>query len=574
MWQEIRLSSLGVIAEAELELGPGLTVITGETGAGKTMVVTALALLRGGRADAGLVRHGDARSRVEARVGVDDVPGVAQLVEDAAGELDDGAVILGRTVSREGRSRAYVGGATVPAGVLGRISDELVAVHGQSDQHRLLKPAAQRAALDAFAGDEVVPLLGLYRPAHARWTEVTRTHAELVTQARERAQELDRLTFGLEEVAAVDPQPGEDADLRAEEDRLAHGEGLALAADGAHGLLSGDDATGDAGVDVTTMLAQAQGQLDAVRQHDPDLDALAARLGEAGFLVADVATELASYARSVDVDPSRLASVQDRRAALAGLQRKYGPGLEEVLEWARTAAGRVGELQGDDDTIAALEAERDELFARLVDLAGQLTRARRRGAASLSTRVSDELDALAMPHARVEVSVEAPEVPVADDLGPDGADRVELLLAANAGSDARSLARSASGGELSRVMLALEVVVADRTSVPTFVFDEVDAGIGGKAAVEVGRRLARLARHAQVIAVTHLPQVAAFADRHYLVVKSDDGTVTTSGVASLDDGGRVAELSRMLAGLEGSATAEAHAAELLEMASTDRAGAT
>lgn len=572
MWEEIRLRSLGVIADAELVLGPGLTVITGETGAGKTMVVTALGLLRGGRSDAGLVRHGDHQSRVEARVRLNGLPEVAALVESTTGEVEEGSVILGRTVSREGRSRAYVGGASVPASVLGEISDHLVAVHGQSDQHRLLRPSAQLGAVDLYAAEQLAPLLAAYRPSYSRLTDVARTLEELTTRSRERAQELDLLTFGLQEVAAVDPQPGEDALLAHEENKLAHADTLLTRTMQAHALLSADGSESTQGNDALAAVTQAQGLLSGVRRHDPELEALGARLDEVSYVLGDVAADLASYARSVEVDPVRLSTVQERRAALGGLLRKYGASIDEVLAWAASSNRRRAELSDDDERIGSLTAERDKLRAELLKLAGRLSDARRRAGEHLAAKVSDELTALAMPHAQIGVAVASPSQPAAADLGPDGVDTVEITLAANPGSPVRPLSKGASGGELSRVMLALEVVLADERSVPTFVFDEVDAGIGGKAAVEVGRRLARLARHAQVVAVTHLPQVAAFADSHYHVVKADDGTVTTSGVEALDGEARVAELSRMLAGLEGSASARAHAEELLALAASDRPG--
>ncbi|KHL11065.1 DNA repair protein RecN (Recombination protein N) [Mumia flava] len=565
MWQEIRLSSLGVIAEAELVLGPGLTVITGETGAGKTMVVTALGLLRGTRADAGLVRHGDERARVEARVAVDAHDEVERILADTPAELDEGELVIARTVGKDGRSRAYLGGASVPAGLLARVSEHLVAVHGQSDQHRLLQLGTQRAALDRFG--ELDDLLDAYRPGYARLLEARRELDELTAAEQERARELDLLLFGLDEIAAVDPQPGEDDDLRAEEDRLAHAESLVAAAVEAHHLLSDTDDS----LDVMDLLGRTGALLDQVRAYDPDLDAIAGRLEEVRFTISDVAGELASYPERVEADPARLAAVSERRAALAGLTRKYGAQVADVLEWAEDAQQRVEGLRGDDERIAALTDEVTGLEQSLTTQAARITEARAAAAVRLAEQVERELEALAMPHARLVVDVRTPDAPTPADLGPDGLDAVEMLLAANAGASPRPLAKGASGGELSRVMLALEVVLAEGTSVPTFVFDEVDAGIGGRAAIEVGRRLARLATRAQVVVVTHLPQVAAFADRHYHVHKTDDGTVTTSDVAHLGDPERVAELSRMLAGLEGSATAEAHARELVALAADDRA---
>jgi DNA repair protein RecN (Recombination protein N) len=567
MFEEIRLRRLGVIDEASLTLGPGFTAVTGETGAGKTMVVTALALLQGGRADTGLVRDGTGQARVEGTVSLSGLPDVASMVEAAGGEHEDGSAILARTLSAEGagRSRAFLGGAAVPASVLAPVGDRLVTVHGQSEQHRLRQPAAQRAALDRFAGEPASRLLAAYRPAHRRLAAARADLTDLVDREQERAREIDALQHGLDEIAAAAPQPGEDDMLRAEEDRLAHAESLLAAAGRAHAALTGSAEQAEQAPDVTGLTATARAALDAVRHHDSELAGLADRAAELSYAAADLALDLAAYTQSVGVDPARLAAVQARRSQLAVLTRKYGPTADDVVSWAEQAGARLSHLQGAGDAIDALRAEVAELATRVTELAGRLTAVRVEAASTLSQRVSSELAELAMPDARLVVAVRP-----AGDLGPDGADEVELRLAASAGTPARRLAQGASGGELSRVMLALEVVLADTDPVPTFVFDEIDAGIGGRAAVEVGRRLARLARRAQVLVVTHLPQVAAFADRHYVVAKSDDGTVSTSGVAALDSAGRVRELSRMLAGLENSATAAAHAEELLALATQDR----
>jgi DNA repair protein RecN (Recombination protein N) len=559
IWQQLTLRDLGVIDSAELELSEGFTVITGETGAGKTMVVTALGLLRGDRADPGLVRRGADRARVEASIGVRAGAGAATAVEEAGGRIDDDVVILGRILSAQGRSRAVAGGATVPAALLTEVTDELVAVHGQSDQHRLLRAAEQRAALDRFAGDEFAAAAAAYGPVHARWRAAQRTLDELRTNAQERAREFDVLRFGLDEVESVDPQPGEDEALKAEEGVLAHAESLARAADLAHGVLTGEVGPTAA----RTQVAEASAQLQDVAGHDPALDQLTERVVEIGILVDEVGADLAAYSAGVELDPERLATLQDRRAALAALQRKYGPTLDDVLAWAATSAARLGELGNDDEAVAALVAELAELEPEVHRLAGEMTRLRIDAAGRLGELVDAELAQLSMPSAHLEVSVTTrPEaVP-----GPHGLDDVELLFAANSGTGLRPLHKGASGGELSRLMLALEVVLADRTTVPTLVFDEVDAGIGGKAAVEVGRRLSRLAQHAQVIAVTHLPQVAAFADHHFVVSKDDNGTVTSSSVAEVQESDRVDELARMLAGQEESAAAQAHARELLALA--------
>ena len=573
MFEAIRISQLGVIDSSTLELGPGLTVITGETGAGKTMVVTALGLLLGARGDSGAVRAGAKASRVEGLVDSGGVPGLEAAVEEAGGAVDDGVVVLARNVAAEGRSRAYVGGAAVPVATLASVAEPLVAVHGQSDQHRLLQPRAQREALDRFAGDEVATLRQRHEALFDRLTDTERELAEVTSHARERAREAGLLRFGLDEVAAVAPEAGEDVALAAEEARLGHADGLRTAAEQAREALSSDQDAPDA----LGAVAAARTALDAVRDHDPEVAELADRLAAVSYQLVDVAADVASYASRVDTDPARLAGVSERRAALTGLTRKYGETLEEVLAWAEAGAVRLGDLDGTDERIDELRSRRDSLRRELGDVAAKLSAARDTAAQQLGRDVTGELRHLAMKHATLTVSVTQHEseegLPVGNRtlrLHRHGIDDVEFLLAANSGGDARPLNRGASGGELSRVMLAVEVVLAATSPVPTFVFDEVDAGVGGKAAVAIGERLARLAETAQVLVVTHLPQVAAFADRHVVVEKTSDGSVTTSGLMVLDDEARERELARMLAGLEESDVALAHARELLDTARTSR----
>jgi DNA repair protein RecN (Recombination protein N) len=610
MLEEVRISGLGVIDDAVLELSAGFNVVTGETGAGKTMVVSGLGLLFGGRADPSRVRPGTDRANVEGRLSVDPEGAVARQVNEAGGDLDDdGAVlILNRSVSAEGRSRAYAGGRSVPVSLLTYLADDLVAVHGQADQQQLLKPGRQRQALDRFAGPGLAALLAEYQRAYQRHRDVHAELDELKSQAREREREAEDLRRGLSEIEQVEPADGEDIELLEQEQRLSHADALHSAATTAHEALLGDPSSGqyDA-TDAVTLLGLARQALEGAAQHDADLAALATRVNEAAYLVSDVAADLASYAQSVEADPARLAAVQERRATLVRLIRLFGgPGAElaaepaarpeaqppgatpgddadapdaaaaarapaggvgAVLAWAKQASTRLAELEGDDDRITSLAQEEASLAAEVQQLAARLTEARKQAAEKFAGDVTAELTALAMPHARLSVAV----TPL-NEAGPHGADDIEIRLAAHPGAPALGLHKGASGGELSRVMLAIEVVFAGADPVPTFVFDEVDAGVGGKAAVEIGRRLARLARLAQVIVVTHLPQVAAFADTHLVVEKADDGSVTSSGVVRLDQGGRIRELSRMLAGLEDSEFGRAHAEELLGAAAAERAG--
>ena len=460
MLEEIRIRSLGVIEESVLELGPGFTAITGETGAGKTMVVSALGLLLGGRSDATAVRRGDKSARVEGLVRLPEAAsGWATHLRDAVdalgGEVEDGVLVVARQISAEGRSRAFAGGASCPAGALGRVLDPLVAGHGQSDQHRLLLPAAQREALDRFAGPEVLALRADYGEVHERLRAAESALADVVAHARERAQEADLLRFGLDEIAAVEPVAGEDDQLAAEEARLGFSDTLRAAAETARETLSADDGSPDA----LGALAVARRALDSVREHDPVVAELADRLAEASYLLADVAADVSSYATDVDTDPQRLAAVSERRAALTALTRKYGETLTDVLAWAEASSRRLLDLDGTDDTIEGLRTEATELRERLGDLAGRLTAARTAAATRLGEVVTEELTSLAMPHAVLGVLVRQVEDPdglrIPGDptrgpvrFGPHGVDEVELVLAANRGSEPRPLSKGASGGEL------------------------------------------------------------------------------------------------------------------------------
>jgi DNA repair protein RecN (Recombination protein N) len=576
MLEEMRIQALGVIDDAVLEFAPGLTVVTGETGAGKTMVVQGLQLLFGARADGALVRSGADRAVVEGRLRVPTDGEVARRVAEAGGSLDDGELVVARAVLAEGRSRAHVGGRAVPVSVLSELADELLAVHAQSDQRRLLRPQEQLDALDRYAG--LAERRAAVAQLHDRHVEVSTKLSELLSQARDRALEADMLRHGLGEIERVAPVDGEDEALVVEIERLTHADDLAGGAAGATEALVGGDAA-DSEVDALTLVAQARRLLEPLRPHDPELAALADRLAEVTYQLTDVAADIASYAAGVETDPLRLASAHDRRAALADLTRRYGDDLRAVIEWSRRSAARLAELESDDDTIEELRGELSVVRERLTAAAVELSAARRAAARRFGAAVTAELAGLAMPKAVVEVSVRQTPDPagvsvdgVAVRCSRAGIDDVELQLSAHPGAQLRPVAKAASGGELSRVMLAIEVIFAGATGIPTYVFDEVDAGVGGKAAVEVGRRLAQLARTAQVIVVTHLPQVAAFADRHLHVAKNDDGLVTRTSVTALDDAARVDELSRMLAGLEASALAHGHAEELLALAASTKAG--
>jgi DNA repair protein RecN (Recombination protein N) len=567
--EELRITGLGVIEDSTLHLTGGMNVITGETGAGKTMVVTGLGLLFGGRADAGRVRAEPGRAVVEGRLRLSGpiADAIQARITEAGAEVDDdGSVLLSRTVTIEGRSRAHLGGRSMPVAMLSEVGEQVVAVHGQSDQLRLLRPNEQRAALDRFAGPEHEKLLETYREAYARWRTVVDDLADRRRNARDRSREADLLKLGLDEISRVDPQPGEDDDLRAEAQRLEHADGLRVAAATAAQALAGGVEVTDDTPDATQLLGAARRTLQAQAGVDPTLGELAGRLEEAATLIGDVSAELSAYLDALDADPARLEAIHERRATLRGLTRKYAEDVDGVIAWAQHARARLAALDTSDELLEELDRERQRLEATVGELAARLTAARAEAAGRFSAEVSVELAGLAMPHSRVEVAV----APRPDGAGPDGADEVELRLLAHPGAPSLPLQKGASGGELSRVMLAIEVVFAGAGGPPTLVFDEVDAGVGGRAAVEIGRRLARLARAHQVLVVTHLPQVAAFADRHLVVAKDTAGAITTSGVRIVEESDRSRELARMLAGLPDSDLGMAHAEELLAVAGREK----
>jgi DNA repair protein RecN (Recombination protein N) len=587
MLQELRIADLGVIDEALIEPDPGFTVVTGETGAGKTMVVTALGLIGGGRGDAGKVRAGADRASVEIRwapsggghdpsaedsANVVVSSGVNSVVNSVGGRFDeDGTLIAARTVGADGRSRAHVGGRAVPLGTLADLAEPLIAVHGQSEAISLLRPGPQRAVLDRFAG--LTAEVTLYRELRARCQRLTADLADRRARARERAQREQLLRIGLAEIEAAAPHPGEDRDLVDEVRRLQNLDGLRAAAAGAHESLTGTEDTAAAPA-AAALVHGAQHQLAAA--DDSRLGELAGQLRQAAVVLADVGSELSGFLAALDDEPGRLTLVLERQATLRSLTRRYGEDVDAVCAWARSAAQELLELDSSDDRLARLQSELDDLRRELGRSAARLSGERSAAAERLGRLVTAELASLAMARATVRVRVsqraadpqDSQAVPVDHGwlvAGPDGVDQVEILMVAHPGAPELPIAKGASGGELSRVMLALEVVLADSDPVSTMVFDEVDAGVGGRAATEIGGRLAGLARTHQVIVVTHLAQVAAHADRHYVVDAGSSGRIGTSNVRLVTGRDRERELARMLGGTNGPA-ARAHARDLLAAA--------
>jgi len=569
MIEELHLRSLGVIDEATIRLGPGLTVVTGETGAGKTMLLTGLSLVMGGRAEGSMVRGSADRADVDGQWLIAEGTAVAAAVEELGGAVDRSdegiQVILGRTVSGTGRSKAFAGGRSVPASALAELTAGLVTVHGQSDQLQLKDTRNQRALLDRFAGQELTEVLADFSAALVRLRQAERERDELLAQRQEREREAVLLRHGIEEIAAVQPESGEDASLKQQASALANVTDLLEAMGSAHQSLTGGDGGLDSALD---LLVKASRDLDRAAGFDASVRPLQDSLGRVMDELSVLAGEVAHYAATLDADPARLAEVEERRRQVNELMRRYGPRLDDVLEWWKNAEESVSEVDGAHERLAALGEEISLLTDRVRAGALEATAKRTSAASTFATHITNELQELAMPDAQVTIDIES-----TDDLAAmtvHGADTVTMLLTPHSGSDPRPLGSGASGGELSRLMLAIEVVLAGVGTTPTFVFDEVDAGIGGRVAVEVGRRLARLARTAQVIVVTHLPQVAAFGDSHVVVTKDSAGQVTSSSVVTVEGPDRVKELVRMLSGLEDSESGARHATELLQLAESER----
>ena len=558
MIEEILIRDLGVISEAKLEFGPGLTVLTGETGAGKTMVLNALGLLLGERSDSSAIRKGQDQAFVEGRWLL--AESAVARIRELGIELDDSELLVNRSVSAEGRSRANLSGKSVPVGILSEIGEQLVVVHGQSDQIRLRSAVAQREALDQFAGDALAKIISEYTSIYANWKQAATELSELTTQSENRSREADQIRAAVEELSALDPKPGEDLELSEKASKLTHLEELRIAATAAHNNLSSEGF--DDSADALTMIGKARRALEAVSEHDPELAALAEQLKEIGYSLNETSASISGYLASLDTDgASELERIQQRRAEITTAMRKYGPTLEEVISFLENSGARLLELDSSDTKIQELTALEQSLGKQATELAKDITALRTKAASALAKAVTTELAALAMTGASLEVSVST-----GPELGSHGADQISILLSAYPGAEPRALGKGASGGELSRIMLAIEVVLAKSELAPTFIFDEVDAGVGGAAATEVGKRLATLAQNAQVIVVTHLPQVAAFATRHLRVLKSVSDQYTATDVVRLEGEAVVEELARMLSGLSESESGKTHAKELLELA--------
>lgn len=564
--EEISIRNLGIIDTSSLELSRGLNVLTGETGAGKTMILTALSLLLGSKSDSSLVRHGAERLVASATFSIPD--SLSAQINDLGGLVEDGSLILTRSVSSDGKSKATASGATVNASTLGEITEPLIAIHGQSANTQIVKNVKQRELLDLFGGSDLNAALNAYVETFNAYNEMKAKLKALISNASARESQIADLELLTKQWATLKPTRDEYAAIEDEIRKLASVEDLRIAASGAGSALGDEEAGG------LTVLGQARKFLEAAKGKDQALDDIAGSVAESFYLLDDAHAALTSYLASLEADPNRLDFLQERKAALLAFVKKWGGAgsvdeeMAEIALRVKSAKEMIADLNGGQDRISELEAQVKTVKTKLLSDAKKLSAARIIAANKLSENVSHEIAGLSMPHTRFFADIVTPDyegVLKESDFTNTGCDEVVMSIQAQKDGPKVALGKGASGGEMSRIMLALEVVIAASAPVGTYIFDEVDAGVGGKAAIEVGRRLHALAEHAQVIVVTHLPQVAAWADRHFVVAKDSDGQVVQSGVRQLDEQSRVSEIARMLAGLDQSISAQEHAAELLAL---------
>ena len=551
MIESLSIRAIGVISSANLELAPGFTALTGETGAGKTMVLTALGLLLGERADSTRVRTGEKQLFVEGRIRSAN-PELLERLEQLGSDVSGGEVIINRSVTADGRSRAAIGGASVPISTLNDISQELVTVHGQSEQLRLRSTTKQREALDQFAGEDISGAKNAYSQLFGQYRELEQRLERMRGSSEADAIRIQRLREQITDVEKVSPEPEELNKIEEQVKRLSNVESLRLSAGSAHDALTSDE-----GFDASGLLGQARKSLES--SGDPKLQELAAQASEAAAIASDLSAELTAFLDELDADPARLEQLMTRKAELVALERRYGMTADELVSLLPSLHSELLDLDSSDEQLEKLEMQFEATSSQLSFAAGQLTELRRTAGTKLAEKVTSELASLAMGGASLEVRISP-----LSSFEASGVDRVELLLAAHPGAEPRPLGKGASGGELSRIMLAIELVLSSNQVLPTMVFDEVDAGVGGAAAIELGKRLAQLAKSTQVIVVTHLPQVAAFADHQIRVAKDVSGEITESSVSLLSRSEREAELARMLSGNATSEVALEHARELLD----------
>jgi DNA repair protein RecN (Recombination protein N) len=555
--EEISIRSLGVIESSNIEFKPGLTVLTGETGAGKTMVLTALGLVLGSKSDSDLVRQGQERAIVTGKFAVP--KDLAAQIIDAGGEVEEESVVISRTVSTAGKSRVLVGGVVSSAAAVSSFASSLVEIHAQSSSSKLTKPGVARELLDRFAGVD----LTAYQQTFDQYQQMLRRINDLKEQLSQADRQIAELSELADEFAKLNPKSGELVEIEDAIAKLGSVEVLNQAVSAALNLFENED------LSAVNMLQQIRKSLDQVNGKDKQLDAITERYTESLLNLQDISSDLTSYLSQLEADPNRFEKLQDRKASLNSLLKRYGKGsdkeaaFEQLLIDGKSAKERIADLSGGDQRVAELQKEADSLFKQLQEQGLALSKLRKVNGEKLSSQVTDEVRSLSMPNASFVIEQTIGDVKNSKSFTSNGIDEISILFTAHSGGTALALNKVASGGELSRVMLALEVVIAEAEPIGTYIFDEVDAGVGGKAAVEVGRRLSKLSKSAQVIVITHLAQVAAWADNHLVVKKSENGLVTQSDVIEVSANERKIEIARMLSGQEDSQTAQEHAGELL-----------
>ncbi len=555
--EEISIRSLGVIDSSNIEFKSGLTVLTGETGAGKTMVLTALGLVLGEKSDSDLVRVGAERATVTGKFKV--TSEIASLIEENGGELEDKSAVITRTVSAQGKSRVLIGGVLTSTNFVSDLSDKLVEVHQQSSSQRLTKPNTVRELVDAFGKINTTS----YEEAFNLYRELRSRIKDLRSQMARKDIEIAELTEFSKAFTVVKPKLGELESIENSISKLGSVEEINEALTSALNNLENED------ISALNLLQQARKDLDQVKGKDDELERLIEAFSEKLLDIQDITSELTSYLTSLEADPTQFAALQERKSAINLLLKKYGKGsdreeaFKQLLIDGENASLRLKDLSGGEDRLTEMEGEAKQLFKTMASAASELSKSRVKAAEKLSELVTNEVRALSMPNAFLQIQVNSKDASDEGSFQNYGLDEIEILFCSHQGGKALPLNKVASGGELSRVMLALEVVIADSQNIGTYIFDEVDAGVGGKAAIEIGRRLANLSKKAQVIVITHLPQVAVWADQHLVVKKNEVGSVTQSDVLEVSADERKIEIARMLSGQESSETAQQHAAELL-----------
>lgn len=555
--EEISIRSLGVIESSNIEFKPGLTVLTGETGAGKTMVLTALGLVLGSKSDSDLVRQGQERAIVTGRFSVP--KDLATQIVDAGGDVEDESVVISRTVSTAGKSRVLVGGVVSSTAAVSSFASSLVEIHAQSSSSKLTRPGVARELLDRFAAID----LTTYQETFDAYQQMMRRIDKLKDQLSQADRQIAELSELVDEFSKLNPKSGELLEIEDEIAKLGSVELLNQAVSTVLNLFENED------LSAINLLQQIRKGLESVNGKDKQLDAITERYTENLLNLQDISSELTSYLTDLEADPNRFEKLQQRKAALNSLIKRYGKGsdkeaaYEQLLVDGKNARERIADLSGGDQRIAELQKEADLLFKQLQDAGIAISQLRKGAAAKLSAKVTEEIKALSMPNASFVVEQIVGDSKNIKSFTSNGIDEISILFSAHSGGTPLPLNKVASGGELSRVMLALEVVIAEAEPIGTYIFDEVDAGVGGKAAIEVGRRLSKLSKSAQVIVITHLAQVAAWADNHLVVRKSENGSVTQSDVNEVTAKDRKIEIARMLSGQEDSQTAQEHAGELL-----------